>query len=304
MRVSVAATPPAAIPALDWLLNSAHELSSVFTRPDRPVGRGQVSKESIVASWARTHEIECLKPIASGDLLESLKWTDLVITIGYGVILPANILSLPRHGFINLHFSLLPAWRGAAPVQRSILEGDQISGLTVFALDSGVDTGPIYVQHVMPIDPYENAGDLLMRMAEVGPEVLSQCLSLIEAGTLPKIQPLNGASYAAKVTKSDARIDWRRSAISVHRQIRAFTPEPGTWTIWRKSTLQVSRARPFPMTYELPPGTIVNENGNLIVGCGEGSAIIIEEVIPAGKKMMSARNWVNGARLVMGDCFV
>ena len=246
MRVSVAATPNAAIPTLNWLLHSSHELVFVITRPDSPAGRGLIPQESIVGRWARTHNLECIKPVASAELFDSLARTDLVITIGYGVILPEKILSVPRYGFINLHFSLLPAWRGAAPVQRSILGGDQISGVTVFALDSGMDTGPIYHQQAMPIDPYENAGDLLVRMAEIGPEVLAESITLIEEGVLPKMQLLNGASYATKVTKGEARIDWQKSAISVHRQLRAFTPEPGTRTTWREAKHQGSRARAFP----------------------------------------------------------
>ena len=304
MRVGVAATPYIAIPTLDWLLHSSHELSLVITRPDKPAGRGRMLQESVIARWASTHDIQCIKPVASGDLLDSLKETDLVITIGYGVILPTKVLSVPRYGFINLHFSLLPAWRGAAPVQRSILDGDQISGVTVFALDSGMDTGPIYVQHLMPIDPFENAGELLVRMAEIGPKVLAESLTLIEAGALPQVQLLDGVSYAAKVTSSDTRINWRMNAIYVHRQIRAFTPEPGTWTTWRESTLHVSRARPFRLERELAPGCLLIKDADVFVGCADGTALVLEEVTPAGKKIMSARDWVNGARLVKGDSFV
>ena len=304
MRVGVAATPYAAIPTLDWLSSSSHDLLLVITRPDRPAGRGRVLQDSVVARWASTHGIECIKPVASPDLLDSLVPMDVIITIGYGVLLPAQILSVPRYGFINLHFSLLPAWRGAAPVQRAILHGDQLSGVTVFALDSGMDTGPIYVQRILPIEPYENAGEVLTRMADLGPEVISESLHMIEVGAPPQVQPLDGVSYAAKVTTADARIDWRRNAISIHRQVRAFTPEPGAWTIWKESILHVGRARPFLMDRELAPGGILLENGNVIVGCAEGTALIFEEVTPAGKNTMSARSWANGARLVKGDCFV
>jgi methionyl-tRNA formyltransferase len=229
---------------------------------------------------------------------------DLVITIGYGVILPGQILSIPRYGFINLHFSLLPAWRGAAPVQRAILHGDQLSGVTVFALDSGMDTGPIYLQKPLPIQPYENAGEVLMRMADLGPGAVAESIEMITAGVEPRAQRLDGVSYASKVTKVDARIDWSKNAISIHRQVRAFTPEPGSWTRWKDSTLHVGQARPFPIDRELAPGGILIENGNVIVGCGEASAVILEEVTPAGKKTMSAKNWANGARIVKDDRFV
>jgi methionyl-tRNA formyltransferase len=304
MRVGVAATPYVAIPTLDWLLRSSHDLVFVITRPDRSAGRGRRLQDSVVARWATTHNIDCIKPVASGDLIDSLGQVDLVITIGYGVILPAQILSIPRYGFINLHFSLLPAWRGAAPVQRAILHGDQLSGVTVFALDSGMDTGPIYVQRTMPVEPYENAGDVLIRMAELGPEVIAESLHMIAAGVQPQAQCLDGVSYAAKVTRADARIGWQKNAMSVHRQVRAFTPDPGTWTTWKESTLHVVRARPYPINRELAPGVILIENGNVIVGCSEGGALIIEEVTPAGKREMSAKNWANGARLVEGDRFV
>jgi methionyl-tRNA formyltransferase len=282
VRVGVAATPYVAIPTLDWLLRSSHDLALVITRPNKPAGRGRTLQESAVAKWASSHDVECIKPVASADLLDSLALVDLVITLGYGVILPVQILAVPRYGFINLHFSLLPAWRGAAPVQRAILQGDQLSGVTVFALDAGMDTGPIYLQRSSPIGPYENAGEVLMQLAELGPEVVAESIEMINAGVAPQVQRLDGVSYAKK----------------------AFTPEPGSWTRWKDSTLQVTQARPFPSNGELTPGGILIENGNVIVGCGEESAVILEEVTPAGKRAMSAKNWTNGARIAKGDRFV
>lgn len=304
MRIGVAATPSVAIPTLDWLRDSKHDLSLVITRPDKPAGRGRSLKESVVAQWASAHEVECLKPVASEELYESLAFIDLVVTIGYGVILPVEVLSVPRFGFINLHFSHLPSWRGAAPVQRAILNGDQEFGVTVFALDSGMDTGPIYVQHDIRIEPYENAGELLGRMATLGPEVIAQTLTMIEAGIPAKPQSSEGVSYAPKISKEDARIVWDKSAIEVDRHIRAFTPDPGAWTSWRDSTLRVDRARPFPIDHDLVAGSVLVHNGNVIVGCTDGSALVIEEVTPAGKNAMSAKSWVNGARIVNGESFV
>jgi methionyl-tRNA formyltransferase len=304
VRVGVAATPYVAIPTLDWLLRSSHDLALVITRPNKPAGRGRTLQESAVAKWASSHDVECIKPVASADLLDSLALVDLVITLGYGVILPVQILAVPRYGFINLHFSLLPAWRGAAPVQRAILQGDQLSGVTVFALDAGMDTGPIYLQRSSPIGPYENAGEVLMQLAELGPEVVAESIEMINAGVAPQVQRLDGVSYAKKVTKAEARINWSKNALSIHRQVRAFTPEPGSWTRWKDSTLQVTQARPFPSNGELTPGGILIENGNVIVGCGEESAVILEEVTPAGKRAMSAKNWTNGARIAKGDRFV
>jgi len=304
MRIGVAATPSVAIPTLDWLRDSQHDLSLVITRPDRPAGRGRSLRESVVAKWASAHGVECVKPVASEELFESLAFIDLVITIGYGVILPIEILSVPRFGFINLHFSHLPSWRGAAPVQRAILNGDQEFGVTVFALDSGMDTGPIYVQHDIRIEPYENAGELLDRMAALGPEVIAQTLTMIESGASATPQSKEAVSYAPKISKEEARIVWNKNVIEVDRHIRAFTPDPGAWTSWRDSTLRIDRARPFPFDHELAAGFVNVQNGEVIVGCADGSALIIEEVTPAGKKAMSAKSWANGARIVNGESFV
>jgi len=304
MRIGVAATPSVAIPTLDWLRESEHELTLVITRPDKPAGRGRSLKESVVAQWALAHGVECVKPVASEELFESLAFVDLVVTIGYGVILPVEILSIPRFGFINLHFSLLPAWRGAAPVQRAILNGDEKFGITVFALDSGMDTGPLYVQREILIEPYESAGEMLDRMAALGPEVIAETLTLIESGTNPSPQGSEGVTYASKISKEQARIAWSKNVKDVDRQIRAFTPEPGAWTSWRNSTLRVDRARPFPTDHKIAPGAILVQDGNVIVGCADGEALILEEVTPAGKKVMSAKSWANGARIMNGESFV
>lgn len=304
MRIGVAATPSVAIPTLDWLSASEHDLSLVITRPDRPAGRGRALKESVVGQWASAHHIQCVKPVSSEDLYESLALIDLVVTIGYGVILPIEILSVPRYGFINLHFSLLPAWRGAAPVQRAILNGDERLGITVFALDSGMDTGPIYVQREVRLEPYENAGEVLEAMAALGPETVAETLAIIESGVPPIPQNDKGVSYAQKISKEDARILWNRNAIEVDRRIRAFTPDPGAWTTFRNGTIRVDRARLFMSDHEREPGSVEVENGSVIASCANGSTLIIEEVTPAGKKTMSAKSWANGARIAEGERFV
>lgn len=304
MRIGVAATPGVAIPTLDWLRESKHDLCLVITRPDRPSGRGRTLKESVVAQWAAAHGVECVKPVASEDLFDSLAFLDLVVTIGYGVILPIEILSIPHFGFINLHFSLLPAWRGAAPVQRSILSGEDRTGVSVFALDSGMDTGPIFVQREVPIHPYENAGELLTRMAVIGPEVIAETIAMIESGIPPRPQSLERVTYAPKISKEEARLVWKKSGQEIDWQIRAFTPEPGAWTTWRNSMLRIDRARLFPIDPEITPGTILVRGDHVIVGCAGGDALIIEEVTPSGKKMMSAKSWANGARIVEGESFV
>ncbi|MFA5917988.1 MAG: methionyl-tRNA formyltransferase [Candidatus Nanopelagicaceae bacterium] len=304
MRIAVAATPSVAIPTLDWLHGSEHDLLLVITRPDRRAGRGRSVRASQVASWAAAHNVPCVKPEEPAELAEPLRNIDLVITIGYGVILPEPILRVPRFGFINLHFSLLPRWRGAAPVQRAILNGDNELGLSVFALDAGMDTGPIHVQRSIPNQPYENSGECLQRMAHLGPELIEQAIGLIATSVPPVRQSENGVSYAPKITREDARIVWSQNSAQLNRQIRAFTPEPGAWTTWRDAPMRIIRARPYLMDHQLKNGEIALHDGNLVVGCGEGSTLLIEEITPAGKKVLSAKSWINGARAHAGESFV
>ena len=304
MRIGVAATPSVAIPTLEWLIASEHELALVITRPDQPAGRGRSLKESPVGQWAASHQIECVKPLSSEELFELLAAIDLVITIGYGVILPVELLSVPRFGFINLHFSLLPAWRGAAPVQRALLSGDSELGVSVFALDAGMDTGPIYVRRQVAVEAHANAGEVLAAMAQAGPVAISETLKLIESGVSPTPQESIGASYASKISKADARIDWNSESKFVDRQIRAFTPEPGAWTTFRDGTMRIDRARPFPSEMKSEPGSVTILNGAILVACADGDPIVIEEITPSGKRKMSAKSWANGARIADGEKFV
>lgn len=304
MRIGVAATPTVAIPTLDRLHGSEHDLRLVITQPDRPAGRGQLLKPSQVGLWATDHQIPVIKAERSEELVELLANVDLVVAIGYGVILPERILDVPIHGFINLHFSLLPRWRGAAPVQRAILNGDDELGLTVFALDAGMDTGPIYLQRSIPSQPNENSGECLQRMAVLGAELVAETIDLIEARVLPVKQSDSGVSYAPKITKEEARIEWNHNAVKLTRQVRAFTPEPGAWTTWRNAPMRITRARPYLMDHKLKSGEVTLLDGNVVVGCGEASALVIEEMTPAGKKVMSAKSWINGARALAGESFV
>lgn len=303
MRLALAATPSVALPTLDWLTSCEHSLEFIITRPDKPAGRGKVLQESPVSSWANENSIKVLKPEHSQELAIPLQSIDCVITIGYGVILPPSVLTVPKFGFINLHFSLLPAWRGAAPVQRTIEHGDTSSGITVFALDAGMDTGPIYVQKEIQIGKNENSGELLQRMAVLGPSAIAATLRLLERGIAPTPQSENGVSLARKISKLDARIDWDKSAVRISRQIRAFTPDPGAWTTWRESRVQITQARVSSDKSASLVGEITIEAGNLIVGCADNTALHILEIKPAGKRTMSASDWVNGARATSGERF-
>ena len=300
MRLCVAATPKVAIPTLDYLLLSNHELISVITQPDRPSGRGQKSRESEVSQWAAQNNVTCHKPQGEQETLAALIDADLLLTIGYGVILPTSVISLPTHGSINLHFSLLPRWRGAAPVQRAIEAGDSVSGVTVFALDEGMDTGPIYSEKRFALDADITSDELLNELADLGVEAVSQTLTLIEQGVRPHAQSLEGATRAMKISKGDAQIDWNQSAEVISQKIRAFTSNPGAWTNFRESTLKVFT--PTITDFPLPPGELLLKEKKLYIGTST-FAIEIGEVQPSGKALMPASSWVNGVRLDSGERF-
>ena len=300
MRLCVAATPKVAIPTLDYLLLSNHELISVITQPDRPSGRGQKSRGSEVSQWAAQNNVTCHKPQGEQETLAALIDADLLLTIGYGVILPTSVISLPTHGSINLHFSLLPRWRGAAPVQRAIEAGDSVSGVTVFALDEGMDTGPIYLEKRFALDADITSDELLNELADLGVEAVSQTLTLIEQGVRPHAQSSEGATRAMKISKGDAQIDWNQSAEVISQKIRAFTSNPGAWTNFRESTLKVFT--PTITDFPLPPGELLLKEKKLYIGTAT-SALEIGEVQPSGKALMPASSWVNGVRLDSGERF-
>ena len=300
MRLCVAATPKVAIPTLDYLLLSNHELISVITQPDRPSGRGQKSRESEVSQWAAQNNVTCHKPQGEQETLAALIDADLLLTIGYGVILPTSVISLPTHGSINLHFSLLPRWRGAAPVQRAIEAGDSVSGVTVFALDQGMDTGPIYLEKRFALDADITSDELLNELADLGVEAVAQTLTLIEQGVRPHAQSSEGATRAMKISKGDAQIDWNQSAEVISQKIRAFTSNPGAWTNFRESTLKVFT--PTITDFPLPPGELLLKEKKLYIGTST-FAIEIGEVQPSGKALMPASSWVNGVRLDSGERF-
>ena len=300
MRLCVAATPKVAIPTLDYLLSSNHELISVITQPDRPSGRGQKSRESEVSQWAAQNNVTCHKPQGEQETLAALIDADLLLTIGYGVILPTSVISLPTHGSINLHFSLLPRWRGAAPVQRAIEAGDSVSGVTVFALDEGMDTGPIYLEKRFALDADITSDELFNELADLGAEAVAQTLTLIEQGVRPHAQSSEGATRAMKISKGDAQIDWNQSAEVISQKIRAFTSNPGAWTKFRESTLKVFT--PTITDFPLPPGELLLKEKKLYIGTST-FAIEIGEVQPSGKALMPASSWVNGVRLDSGERF-
>ena len=301
MRIAVAATPGVAIPTLDWLFASEHQLDLIITQPDRPSGRGQKTTESPVSVWAHAKNIKIIKPESSLELLPVAASFDLIITIGYGVILPDNLLNLPLHGFLNLHFSLLPAYRGAAPAQRSLENGDLESGVTVFKLDKGLDTGPIYSQGKLAIDPTWRSFELLKELSELGVGVIKEAISKIELGVEPLVQS-GPTTYAAKISKTEARIDFNQPAHILLRKIKAFTYEPGAWTVFNQEPFKVSDAKETDYS-QGNPGEVFVIDQKVIVSCGSLSSLELLKVTPSGKREMSAIDWSRGARLELGACF-
>ena len=301
MRIGVAATPDVAIPTLDWLISSEHQVVLVITQPDKPAGRGRAVKQSVVGEWASSRGIPVVKPITSDDLIGSIEDLDCVVTIGYGVLLPQHILDLPKHGFINLHFSLLPAYRGAAPAQRALQNGETSTGVSVFQLEKGMDTGPIYSQRTVAIDPKWRTVELLQALAQEGPAAVRDALTMISIGESPSVQR-GEASLAPKITKQDAFLTFSTDAKSLVNAIRAFTYEPGAWCSWKDEPFKITSAVVVE-NKEIPPAEIVFDGQKVFVGCAMSSCIELLMVVPAGKKEMSAADWARGARLQGGENF-
>ena len=288
------------MPTLNWLLDSEHVLAAVITQPDRPAGRGRELRGSVVSQWAAENSVQCFKPQDFAETALLVKDCDVLLTIGYGVLLPAEILNLPRHGCLNLHFSLLPRWRGAAPVQRAIEAGDALSGVTVFALDEGMDTGPIFSAKRFALDTDITSDELFVELAELGVEAVSESLQAITEGKRPTAQPGEGATKAAKITKQECEIDWNQKAEVISQKIRAFTSAPGAWTRFRGETLKIDSVEIVDISYEA--GAIHLVDKTLMVGTGS-TALTIGFLTPSGKSRMQALAWINGARLIDGEHF-
>jgi methionyl-tRNA formyltransferase len=296
----VAATPDVAIPTLNWLITSEHQLLSVITQPDRPAGRGRTLKESVISEWARENDVPCFKPASVTETATLIEGADVLLTIGYGVLLPEELLSIPMHGCLNLHFSLLPRWRGAAPVQRAIEAGDPVSGVTVFQLDPGMDTGPIYSVKRFALDSDITSDELFSELGVLGVEAVEDSLNAIKAGIRPEPQKSDGATRAMKISKEECEIDWNLDAQLISQKIRAFTSSPGAWTRFRGEAVKIDSVNISEET--LQPGLLKVVNKELLVGTSS-NAVSIGFLTPAGKSRMDAKSWLNGARLGDGELF-
>ncbi|WP_431934208.1 methionyl-tRNA formyltransferase [Micromonospora sp. RP3T] len=307
MRLVFAGTPAVAVPALDAIAASGHELLAVVTRPDAPAGRGRGLHRSPVGAWADAHGVEVLTPARprEPEFLDRLRALapDCVPVVAYGALVPPVALEIPRHGWINLHFSLLPAWRGAAPVQHAVLHGDELTGASVFQLEAGLDTGPVFGTVTDEIRPVDTSGDLLERLARSGAGLLVAVLDAIGAGTArAEPQPADGVSLAPKLTVDDARVRWTDPAFAVDRRVRACTPAPGPWTTFRDDRVKLGPVTPLANGPELKPGELLVEKSQVLVGTATGP-VRLGEVRAAGKKAMSAGDWARGARVATGEVF-
>jgi methionyl-tRNA formyltransferase len=300
MRLLFAGTPDVAVPSLDALLGSGHDVVAVLTRPDARTGRGRRLAPSPVAERAEGAGVETLKAARLGDpgVLERLVELapDCAPVVAYGALVPPEALTVPRLGWVNLHFSLLPAWRGAAPVQHAVAHGDQVTGASVFALEEGLDTGPVYGVMTEEVRPRDTSGDLLGRLATAGADLLVATLDALERGELTAVpQPADGVSYAPKLLPADARVDWARPAFAVDRWVRACTPAPGAWTTWEGERVGLGPVEPAGDA-DLRPGAVRVDRREVLVGCGDGHAVRLGEVRPAGRKAMAADAWARGLR--------
>jgi methionyl-tRNA formyltransferase len=329
VRVVFAGTPVVAVPSLEALAASRHDVVAALTRPDARAGRGRRVVRSPVAAWAAANGVPILQPgrPSQPDFLAELAQLapDCVPVVAYGALIPHAALEIPRHGWVNLHFSLLPAWRGAAPVQRAVIAGDEVVGATTFRLEVSLDTGPVFGVVTETVRPRDTAGDLLERLSVAGAPLLVATLDGIEDGTLrPQPQPAEGVSLAPKVTVDEARVVWQLPAPAIDRRIRGCTPAPGAWT-----TLRGERVKLGPVTLvdaaaagtgrlravgdadasgvagggrSLGPGELRVGRRDVLVGTA-GGAVFLGLVQPPGKRAMPAAEWARGARIEPGEVF-
>jgi methionyl-tRNA formyltransferase len=309
VKLVVAGTPRVALPTIEALLDSQrHDVVAVVTRPDAPAGRGRHLTASPVKERALAAGIEVLTPRrpSEPEFLERLAQIDpdCCPVVAYGALVPPAALAIPTVGWVNLHFSILPAWRGAAPVQHAVMAGDDMTGATTFLLEAGLDTGPVFGVMTAEIGPRDTAGDVLERLAADGAGLMTATLDGIEDGTIEAVQqPAEGVSLAPKVTPADARIDWQRSAIVVDRLVRGCTPAPGAWTQLRGRRVGIGPVVPLDTDLGLAPGEIRDDGAAGVVAGTHTGPVRLGQVRPEGKPAMAIADWVRGLRLERGERF-
>ncbi|CAN7476438.1 methionyl-tRNA formyltransferase [Pseudarthrobacter oxydans] len=296
MRVLFAGTPAVAVPSLDALVEAGFDVVAVLTRPDAPVGRKRVLTPSPVAARAAELGIEVIRA-ARVDAGATARIADVnpdvAAIVAYGGLVPPAALAVPRHGWINLHFSLLPAWRGAAPVQRAVMAGDDVTGAVTFLLEEGLDTGPVFGTLTESVGPQDTAGELLERLSRSGAVLLAQTLSAIGAGKASAQPQAGEVSLAPKLTLEDGHLKWSHPALAISRQARGVTPEPGAWTVLDGQRVKLEPVRLRPDVTTLAPGALALHGKSVLVGTGS-HAVELTKIQPAGKKMMAAADWARG----------
>jgi methionyl-tRNA formyltransferase len=306
LRVGFAGTPPFAATTLAAILGAGFSVAVVMTRPDRPQGRGLKLVPSAVKSLARERGLAVFEPTTLNDQSARQELADFALDVlvvaAYGLILPQAVLDGPMHGGINIHASLLPRWRGAAPIQRALLEGDARTGISIMQMDAGLDTGPLISTHAVSIGPRDNAATLTDRLAGVGADAIVETLVRLQrdgrVDALP--QPEGGASYARKISRDDAAIDWRTAAPAIDRQVRALNPVPGAITTLGGKPIKIWEGEPATGRFGVP-GTVVRADaGGLVIACGEG-ALVVRELQRAGGKRLSAADFLKGNPIETGS---
>ncbi|CAB4698942.1 MAG: methionyl-tRNA formyltransferase [Actinobacteria bacterium] len=295
MKVCVASSSLVSEFAINTLLRSEQvDLIGLITNPDKATGRGQNIKANSLAQWAQSQKITVEKPNDNEQLKETLQKLnpDLVITIAYGRLIPITLLNLPKYGFINLHYSILPKYRGAAPVQHAIMDGLKSTGVSIFQLDSGMDTGPIYAQQECEITNEDVTSTLIEKLNRVGVDLLSETLSKIQSEVSPIPQSEKGISYAPKISKEEGHINWSENHISVHNRYRALSENPGVFTIYQGQRVRINQMIPAEIT-DLKIGSFTVIDGKFFVGTS-GNSLEIIKLTPEGRKMMSGLDFYNG----------
>jgi methionyl-tRNA formyltransferase len=296
VRIAFAGTPLAAVPTLTALLASEHEVALVVTRPDAPAGRGRTLTASPVADVAVASGVPVLKTSQLAEHKEKFADVDCVIVVAFGAMVPKDLLAVPKYGWINVHFSLLPQWRGAAPVQYAILSGDEFTGVTTFQINEGLDTGPMLAYLTTQIAPNETSTELLDRLSIEGAQLALVTLAGIENGSiLPLHQPIDGISTAPKITVSDAQVRWSDPALAVDRRIRAVTKEPGAWTMFGEVRIKLQPVTVSPHITDLSPGEVALRDGEVLVGTGS-HAVALSEVQEAGRNLTDAKTWFSNQK--------
>jgi methionyl-tRNA formyltransferase len=305
VRLVFFGTPAFAVPTLEGIVAAGHEVTLVVTQPDRPKGRGRSLAAPPVKEWALRHGMEVFQPerVRRPEAVEKLaaQRSEAMVVVGYGQIIPQSILDLPPLGILNVHASLLPKYRGAAPIQWAVANGEPVTGVTIMKIDAGLDTGDMLLKEQTPIGENETAPELAERLAAIGARLLVSALERL-GEIVPEKQDPAQATLAPVLKKEDGRIDWRWSAKRIHDRVRGFQPWPGAFTAFRGQSLHIWRARPAGVS-DLAPGQVRVEGRRVLAGCGEGGALELLEVQPEGRKRMDARSFANGQRLADNEEF-